>query len=84
MYQLTDSGLIGILYIRVVQNCQRKIFMPKKEHICPEEFRWYHKEHGEVICTQRELYTRFKLDRRPINNVARGRKKSHLGWKIKR
>lgn len=60
------------------------IIMPPKYSTSEEKFHWYHPVHGKEYCTQHELYTKYKLDRRPVNNVARGRKKSVAGWKIKK
>lgn len=51
--------------------------------ISPDVYSWVHPEHGEIECTQHSLCLQFKLDRRPINNVAKKGKPSYKGWTIK-
>ena len=42
-----------------------------------------HDEHGEVTCTQHELYTKYNLDSGNLSRVTSGQFKSIKGWRLK-
>ena len=44
--------------------------------------RFYHKEHGEVVCIRSELIKTYGLSDSRIYHLIKGNAKSHKGWRI--
>jgi len=47
------------------------------------KYTFIHEEHGEITCTQYELYTKYNLQQGHVSKLISGKYKSTKGWRLK-
>ena len=47
-------------------------------------YTFVHEEHGQITCTQYELYTKYNIDKRYVGRVVSGERNHTGGWRLKK
>ena len=69
-----QKGEKNYMYGKTGEKC------PKYDHTL---YTFIHDEHGEVTCTQYELWTKHNLNQSHLSKVVSGKYKQHKGWSLK-